>query len=181
MTAAITSWRAAGVPHSTIALHVRTLRAVLGWAYAQRMIDCQPLDGMRGLAQLEPRRDVPVPVVVTLLAAAARDVEQARQQPTSTAASQAVHQAEQVRLLLRLAADTGARRGELGALRLEDLDGRRLHIERGVSAEVVTTTKTGRARTVTVGGETARLWQDSVELWRDRTPKGASFGPWLFS
>ncbi len=177
MAAAVTTWQAAGVPGSTIALHVRTLRAVLGWAYAQRLIACQPLDGMRGLPQPEPRRDVPIPVVVALLEAAALEVEQARQQPPSTATSRRVHETEQVRLLLRLAADTGARRGELGALRLPDLAGRRLLIERGVSAEVVTTTKTGRVRTITVGSETARLWQDSVRVWRDLAPDGPTFGP----
>ena len=46
-----------------MALHVRTLRAALGWAFAQRLIACQPMDGMRGLPQPEPRRDVPVAVV----------------------------------------------------------------------------------------------------------------------
>jgi len=34
-----------------------------------------------------------------------------------------LHRAEQVLMLVRLAADCGARRGELAALRLEDLDG----------------------------------------------------------
>jgi len=181
MTAAVTTWRAAGVPSSTIALHVRTLRAALGWAYSQRLIACQPMDGMRGLAQPEPRRDVPIAVVVALLDAAAHEVEQARQLPASDAAGRTVHRAEQVRLLLRLAADTGARRGELGALRLQDLAGRRLRIERGVSAEVVTTTKTGRSRTLTVGAVTAQLWQDNVAEWAGRLGTRGEFGPWLFS
>lgn len=145
MTAAIARWRAGGVPTSPIALHVRTLRAALGWAYSQRLIACQPLDGMRGLPQPEPRRDVAVHVVVAWLAAAAREVTQARRLPVTDRTSRALHRAEQVQLLLRLAADTGGRRGEPAALRLHDLDGRRLRIERGVSAEVVTTTKTGRA------------------------------------
>lgn len=70
---------------------------------------------------------------------------------------------------------------ELGALRLDDLDGRRLRIERGVSVEVVTTTKTGRARTVTVGAATARLWRDSVAAWSERAACDGTFGPWLFS
>jgi hypothetical protein len=46
VTAAVRAWRAAGVPPSTMALHVRTLRAALGWAYEQRLIVCQPMDGM---------------------------------------------------------------------------------------------------------------------------------------
>lgn len=46
------------------------------------------------------------------------------------------HRAEQTQLLLSLAADTGARRGELDTLLLSDLQGRLLHIERGVSEEI---------------------------------------------
>ena len=101
-----------------MALHVRTLRAVLGWAYEQRLIACQPLDGMRGLPQPEPRRDVPLPVVVTLLRAAANEVDQAAQHPAGVGRDRLLHDAEQVQLLIRLAADTGARRGELAALRV---------------------------------------------------------------
>jgi len=43
--------------------------------------------------------------------------------------------------LVRLAADSGARLGELAALQFTDLDGRILHIRRAVSADVVTTPK----------------------------------------
>ena len=134
---------------------------------------------MRGLPQPEPRRDVAVPIVVALLAAAASDVTQAHQLPVTDRTVRVLHHAEQVQLLLRLAADTGARRGELGALRLDDLDGWQLRIERGVSAEVVSTTKTGRARTVTVGA--ARLWQDNVAAWSNRPASDGAVGPWLVS
>jgi len=66
-----------------------------------------------------------------------------------------LHKAEQVLLLLllllvRLAADSGARRGELVSLRFDDLEGRVL-IERGVSADVLGPTKTGRTRRLTIG------------------------------
>jgi hypothetical protein len=50
-------------------LRVRTLRAALGWAWVQRLIACQPMDGMRGLPQPEPRCDVPVAAVAALLRA----------------------------------------------------------------------------------------------------------------
>jgi integrase len=181
MTAAVTAWRTTGVPESTIALHVRTLRAALGWAYAQRLIICQPLDGMLGLPQPEPRRDVPMPIVVALLQAATAEVEHAEHLPAGSGAVRVLHEAEQVQLLLRLAADTGARRGELGALCLNDLEDRRLRLERAVSAETVTTTKTGRSRTLTVGAETARLWHHSVETWSARAGTDGAFAPWLFS
>lgn len=54
--------------------------------------------------------------------------------------------AEQNRLLVRLVADARARRGELAALRLSDLTGRVLTIERNLSLEVLGSTKTGRSR-----------------------------------
>jgi len=100
----------------------------------------------------------------------------------------AQHRAEQVELLLRLAADTGARRGELSALRVGDLHGRVLHLDRGVSDEIVTTTKTGRTRRVSVGARTAQLWRYRVATWQERAGRAqdhhadtSSFGPWLFS
>ena len=83
-----------------------------------------------------------------------------------------LHTAEQVRLLLRLAADTGARRGELDALQVHDLHGRVLHLDRGVSAEIVTTTKTNRTRRVTLGAGTTELWHNTLTTWRTRLPAG---------
>lgn len=71
--------------------------------------------------------------------------------------------------------------GELVALRIDDMHGRVLHIDRGVSADVVTTTKTGRSRRVTLGAGTAQLWQDSTRGWQHRLDGGGPLGPWLFS
>ncbi len=67
-----------------------------------------------------------------------------------------LHKAEQVRLLVRLAADSGARRGELVALRFSDLDGRVLTIERGVSAEEVGPTKTRAGASAHAGADDGR-------------------------
>ncbi len=119
-------------------------------------------------------------MVRELLLAADRDVDAALDGPLSGRGLARLHRAEQVRLLLRLAADTGARRGELDALHVDDLHGRVLHIDRGVSDEVVTTTKTGRRRRVTVGVSTEQLWTASVNGWHERH-SGHPFGPWLFS
>lgn len=49
-------------------------------------------------------------------------------------------------LLVRLAADSGARRGELAGLQFGDLDTRVLHIARAISAGIVGTPKAGRDR-----------------------------------
>lgn len=168
------------MPTTTVSLHVRTLRAAFGWTYDQRPLASQPLAGMRGPGQPEPRRDVPIEVVRDLLSAADPDVDLARQLPPGPAHDRSRHRAEQVRLLLRLPADTGARRGELNALRTTDLHDRLLHIDRGVSDEVLSTTKTGRRR-LTVSTATADLWHDTLSGWQQRLPAGRPLGDWLFS
>ena len=48
LRAAMKAWQQQGVPVSTIALHVRTLKAALGWAFEERLIASPPLQGMRG-------------------------------------------------------------------------------------------------------------------------------------
>lgn len=64
---------------------------------------------MRGSARCEPRRDVPVDVVRGLLEAAQQDLADARLLTSGRLRDRTLHTAEQVGLLLRLAADTGAR------------------------------------------------------------------------
>lgn len=91
-----------------------------------------------------------------------------------------MHRAERVLLLCRLADDTHARRGELAALQLGDLDGRVLTIERAPSGEVIGPTKTRTARRLTLGPTSTDLWQASIEAWRARSGSD-QLGPWLFS
>lgn len=99
----------------------------------------------------------------------------------SVSSQKSLRKAEQVRLLVRLAADSGARRGELlVALKFSDLDGRVLTIERGVSGEQVGPTKTKRTRRLTLGRTTVELWRASERTWRGRGEDPA-FGEWLFS
>ncbi len=180
LRAAMRTWQQHGVPPSTIALHVRTLKAALGWAFDQRLIASPPLQGMHGPSPGPPRRDVPLEVVRQLLSAAEHDLAHAAAAPASAHQQRRLHTAEQVQLLLRLAADTGARRGELDALQTSDLHGRVLHIDRGVSAEIVTTTKTGRTRRVTLGADTIQLWHHVHHSWQLRLPDEL-LGPWVFS
>jgi integrase len=58
------------------------------------------------------------------------------------------------------------------ALRSDDLDGRVLTIERGVSADVLGPTKTGRTRRLTLGRQTVELWRASAQTWASRLPEG---------
>jgi integrase len=67
---------------------------------------------------------VPAEQVVALLDHAERAVdEHLAARNASYRAGVARHRTEQVLLLTRLAADSGARRGELAALQMTDLDG----------------------------------------------------------
>lgn len=78
LCAAMAAWQQQEVRAATIALHVRTLRAALDWAFERRLIASQPLLRMRGPVQPAPRRDVPLTVVRRLLTAAADDVTAAQ-------------------------------------------------------------------------------------------------------
>ena len=181
LRAACAAWRQAGCPEPTIAGRVRCLRSALGWAHVERVLDRHPLDGMRGPPQSAVRLHAPVAAVRELIASAEAGVAAADAASNGTAAFSArLRRAEQVLLLVRLAADSGARRGELAALQLADLDGDVLTIARGTSAEGVGPTKTGRIRRLTLGAGTARLWRSTTSTWRRRAGPGG-FGPWLFS
>ena len=131
---------------------------------------------MRGPGRPEPRRPLTSTELTRLLATAEHRMVEA---VANDASGRRRHLAEQDLLLVRLAADSGARRGELVALRFEDLDGRVLHIRRAASANVIDTPKSGHGRTLTLGSGTARLWRVLRCDWQTRHP--APLGPWLFS
>jgi len=173
--AAMASWSAAGASVAVVSGRFRVLRSAVGWAHVERIIDVNPLSGMRGPPRPGTRLHLSTEEVLRLLQTA--DALAA----TVGANAGRLHKAEQVRLLVRLAADSGARRGELVALRFDDLEGRVLTIERGVSADVLGPTKTGRTRRLTLGRRTAELWRSSAEAWAARLAEGATLGPWLFS
>lgn len=81
-------------------------------------------------------------------------------------------------MLVRLAADSGARRGELAALRQRDLDGSILSIERGLSRGVLGSTKTSRNRRMTLGATTVALIEDHFSSWDRRAEVERD---WLFA
>ena len=182
LAAAITAWRADGWTDPTVWARVRALRSALGWAHVERILDRHPLEGMRGPPQPGVRLHAPVEQVRAILDHARQQVNAAV--PASGAGqpgASRLHRAEQVLLLTRLAADSGARRGELGALQLGDLDGDILTIARATSNEVVGPTKSGLIRRLTLGPTTAAQWRHTVLQWRQRSGEGQRFGPWLFS
>jgi integrase len=81
---------------------------------------------------------------------------------------------------VRLAADTGARRGELATLRLSDLEGRVLTIERNLSLEVLGPTKSKRTRRLTIGATTAAMIREHFDGWGHRAGPEV-VGDWIFA
>lgn len=220
----LADWRDAGASDAVVAARFRVLRACLTWAYNERLLDTHPLRLMRGPHRSPPRQALADDEVrALLLAAELRVIEAHANIPhrlasegssspgasanrdaarvnaaaaESSAAWRRLRVAEQCLLLVRLAADSGARRGELVALRFDDLTGRVLHIQRAVSAGQLTTPKSGHTRTVTLGADTADLWHRLHDTWAERVaraavplggagPMGAAgahvLGPWVFS
>jgi integrase len=174
-------WREAGAGVSVVSGRFRVLRSAVGWAQAESIIDRNPLRDMRGPPRPGTRMHVPEQDVLALLRLSEVLVGKAEAGLDALVSSlKALHKAEQVRLLVRLAADSGARRGELAALKFTDLDGRVLTIERGVSGEQIGPTKTKRIRRLTLGRTTVELWRASEETWSRRV-EGDPFGEWVFS
>jgi integrase len=156
--AAMAAWSSAGASVAVVSGRFRVLRSAIGWAHVEGVIDVDPLSGMRGPQRPGTRLHLSTEEVLRLLEAADALVASAESRDAERR-----HKAEQIRLLVRLAADSGARRGELMALRFDDLDGRVLAIERGVSADVLGPTKTGRTHRLTLGRQTVELWRSSAE------------------
>jgi len=193
--AACAQWERDGAGIAVIGGRMRVLRSALSWAWNERILPVHPLRGMRGPGRPAPRRPLADADVGALLATAelrlleihANQVHASVDAAGSAAAFAALHRAEQDLLLVRLAADTGARRGELAALQIADLDGRVLSVERAVSAGVLTTPKSGRGRRITLGAHTAHLWRQLTTTWAERwhaqhPPFAATpLGPWVFT
>jgi integrase len=177
---AVHRWRDHGASVSVVAGRFRVLRAAMSWAFGERLIERHPLHTMRGPSRAVPRRPLTDDQVRALLASAESSLLEAVANDTGRrAAVDHRHRCELDLLLVRLAADTGARRGELTPLRLGDLRGRVLHIERADSAGELTTPKSGHGRTLTLGRSTAALWHSLTQGWAARSHE--PLGPWLFS
>ena len=179
--AAFARWEAAGATRSVIGGRFRVLRSAVGWAYDERVIDDHPIRSMRGPGRVEPRRPLTDGQVRALLSTAEANVLGAvAASDGSWRGRQRRQGVEQDLLLVRLAADSGARRGELSALRFDDLQGRVLRIERSVSADQIGPTKAGPPRWLTLGASTALLWRTLEADWRACAPVD-QLGPWVFA
>jgi len=160
--------RKAGVGESAISNRLQTLRAALSQAVRWGWISQNPA----ALATYERAKRTVCDVM------SAEDVQRVM------AAAETVN--EMALVMLRLAAITGARRGELAALRWEDLDGAVLRIDSAISIvregdgedrEAVQRddpTKTGDRRRVA-------LDEDTVRLLEPLRKKRERYAPWMFS
>jgi len=84
------------------------LRAAIGWAYDEQIIDFHPIRNMRGPTRPEPRRPVAPDDVARLLATAELRVLEAFANDDSSLRSRRLLQgAEQDLLMVRIAADSG--------------------------------------------------------------------------
>jgi integrase len=180
--AAICRWRDASMSVPKVSARWLLIRSAISWAVAEGLLRLNPLAGMRGPARPRPRRHHSLDEVRRLLIAAGDCVASAQdeltRQPGSAAYARRLFAAEQSLLLVRLAADCGARRGELAVLRLSDLDGRILTIERSLSAGVLGPTKSGRTRRLTLATGTVEMIQRHVRAWEARVQPEQD---WLFS
>ncbi len=187
-------WEHDGDSVAVVGGRLRILRSALSWAWNERILPVHPLRGMRGPGRPAPRRPLTDSDVGALLTTAEVRLLEAYANHTrnltggASGPASALHRAEQDLLLVRLAADTGARRGELAALQIADLDDRVLSIDRAISAGVVTTPKSGRGRRITLGTHTADLWHQLAARWacrwREKPPTGTPpqvLGPWVFT
>jgi integrase len=140
---------------------------------------------MRGPRRPEPRKHLSDDEIAALLATAATRVAEARRalrtKPSDGRLIEGLFVAEQTQLLVRLAADTGARRGELAVLRLSDLGGRVLSIERNLSLEVLGPTKSNRNRRLTIGATTAAMIHKHFRTWKRRVGTHGVVGDWIFA
>jgi integrase len=182
MRAAICRWRDDGVSVPKVSARWLLVRGAVSWAVAEGLLRLNPLAGMRGPPRPSPRRHHSLGEVRRLLVAAGEAAAPAQdafwRRPGSPARARRLFAAEQLLLLVRLAADSGARRGELAVLRLSDLDGRVLTIERSLSCGVLGPTKSGRIRRVTLGSATAGMIRRHFQAWAVRVEPEED---WLFS
>jgi integrase len=181
--AAICRWQTAGVSVPTVSARWLVLRSALSWAVGENLLRVNSLAGMKGPPRPDPRRHHTLEEVRRILSIAEDAVEVAAGElsadPGSPRWRRLLFSAEQALLLVRLAADSGARRGELAVLRRGDLEGRVLTIERGLSQGVLGSTKSSRTRRLTLGATTADLVEGHFVAWVERGP--APVSDWLFA
>jgi integrase len=186
---AIARWVHAGDTPAVVLARFRVLHSAITWARQNKLITTDPLDGMHAPAGPHPRLHLRPEQVHQLIATADNTVDKARarltEQPHSRQRVLDLFRAEQNALLVRLAADTVARRGELTALQTTDLQGRVLAISRASQDSVIGPVKNHLNGRLTLATNTATYWTRHVRDWanylNDDDQEAGVPGPqWLF-
>jgi integrase len=180
--ARIGAWCRSGASAALVWARWAVLSSSLSWACRQGLLRANPLRNMKAPPRPLPRKHLRMEEIAQLLRAANAEVHAASARVTADrrVGWQSLFAAEQTRLLIRLAADTGARRGELATLRLSDLDKRVLTIERNLSLEILGPTKSKRTRRLTIGATTAAMVVEHMNSWADRVGDEV-LGDWIFA
>jgi integrase len=157
------------------------LHAAISWAVTNGVLTKDPLAGMTCPARPDPRLHLLANQITDLIRAADCLVDHAyaavTEQPYRSDLVTGLFRAEQDALLVRLGADSAARRGELAALKTTDLVKRTLTIERSSQDGVIGPVKNHLKADLTLGQGTALYWKSHVESWSIVPQRG----PWLFS
>lgn len=182
--AAIARWVRAGAGPAVVLGRYRLLHSSITWGLHEQYLRSDPLAGHRAPKAPLPRKHLPPKLGRRLLDVADALAEKASaavdEQPDSRRCRLAAFRADQTALLVHLAADTGARLGELTALQVADLDGDRLTIERAAKGHgVIGPTKSHRRRTITLGSVVAQRWERHVATWKPDAIARRS--AWLFT
>ena len=165
----------------TVSARWLILHSAVSWAVYEELLPTNPLHGMKGPPRPTPRLHHTLDEVRRLLRTARSHLAAAElavhASPERAKPVLELFAAEQTLLLVRLVADSGARRGELAGLRRSDLNGRVLIIERSVSAGVLGPTKSKRSRRLTIGQTTTAMIDRHFETWADRA--GTPTADWI--
>ena len=182
---AITRWIHAGTTPAVVLARFRVLHSAITWARQNKLIITDPLDGMRAPAGPHPRQHLRPGQVHDLITTADDVVDKARARLAEQRDSQQrlldLFRAEQNALLIRLAADSGARRGELTALQTTDLERRVLHIRRASQDGIIGPVKNHLNGSLTLATSTSAYWTQHVKTWAKYLNEETDTGPqWLF-
>lgn len=181
MEQAIERWVRAGVTPANLSGRFRTLHAAISWAVHNQLLPDDPLVGMTCPSRPGPRLHLRAGEISKLIHTADELVDNAAaavaDYPHRRDLMLALFRAEQDALMVRLTPDSAVRRGELVALQITDLEGRKLTIERASQDGVIGPVKNHLKASMTVGNDTAFYWRSHVANW-SMIPNQ---GPWLFS
>ena len=175
-------WVAMGASDSVIGGRFGVLRAAIGWAYDERIIDYHPIRHMAGPAAARapatvhrPRSRGPAEHGRAPPAGGARQRQRLR--PRRTRIATAANRTCSSPASPPTAAPAGANSPPCSS---ETSTTACCTSSRAESGGTITTPKSGRPLTLTLGATTARLWHTVTADWTQRhapTP----LGPWLFS